>query len=959
MAGMTSSPDILSTTAYTSGDYDFVALGECIMVRGVILYKGCYLFNGDAQPYQNAGSHTEYAYLKDQNTLELKGYQYSGSAYGIASNTDLTIVVYDEENSLEAKDDYSAIAVTGNLTIVDGTNYSDKLTLKSASGYALYVYKNYTHNNVRLNASSSNFYPVYVKGNFAFNTGNFDTTSTYTGTTHNYPALTVEGNATFAKGFLNATAAPNYGDAMAITGNANFSGATVTATSAKGNGIKVASGYLGVHGSKLTVTAGQNGIYLVAGRLNMSEGFLTVSSSNTASDSTYAALKLAGTSSDYYNVASALAQSASIASTPSNLQKIAPTYLSGYDYVMIGDYIMIAGKVVKGGQSIDSAGKVVDGNGGSGYAYYSGNTLTLNSCNFTTTTCRCIESFVDLSINVTGASSITATGYVGIYVGGDVTVSATKSLNVNSNVTAIYTTGNGTLSGNITLKTTDNKSALVADGTLTVKSGKLTVTAEDTGVSAGAMSVTGGDVNITAKKNGIYIADGKFSMTGGTATISSTYSPIKADTYTIGSDLVVLGSANSDGTGLQAIATNKIKDCKYVKISVCGHADALTDKDHNCDYCGKEEITRPNRVKTEYDDTYHWGVCDCGEKMAGTGEEHTFVAGICSCGKKASAPTINVPASMTVKQGENLDLYCSATSPDGSKLSYLWYSTSTGKLEDIIAINRGAETNDTLHVDTSTPGIYYYVCGVDTANGGSAYSSIITVIVRGLAPVISVPKSMTVTQGENLDLYCSATSPDGSKLSYLWYSTSTGKLEDIIAVNRGSETNDTLHVDTSTPGIYYYVCGVDTANGGSAYSSIITVTVLEKTTSIQVNYIGTINYTVSGNVVKVTHDLACKVGYLSGGEYVAITPTANDDGSYSFAVPAGVTEVLLVVAGDVNGDGDVDSSDYGRLNAVLLKKTSLSVEANFAADCNGDGDLDSSDYGRLNAVLLKKTTMKW
>jgi hypothetical protein len=250
--------------------------------------------------------------------------------------------------------------------------------------------------------------------------------------------------------------------------------------------------------------------------------------------------------------------------------------------------------------------------------------------------------------------------------------------------------------------------------------------------------------------------------------------------------------------------------------------------------------------------------------MAGTGEEHTFVAGICSCGKKASAPTINVPASMTVKQGENLDLYCSATSPDGSKLSYLWYSTSTGKLEDIIAINRGAETNDTLHVDTSTPGIYYYVCGVDTANGGSAYSS------------------------------------------------------------------------------------------------IITVTVLEKTTSIQVNYIGTINYTVSGNVVKVTHDLACKVGYLSGGEYVAITPTANDDGSYSFAVPAGVTEVLLVVAGDVNGDGAITNIDALMILQAANDQLNLDASQFARADLDGDGSLTAAEAlrilhyvsGKVNSVAM-------
>ena len=146
----------------------------------------------------------------------------------------------------------------------------------------------------------------------------------------------------------------------------------------------------------------------------------------------------------------------------------------------------------------------------------------------------------------------------------------------------------------------------------------------------------------------------------------------------------------------------------------------------------------------------------------------------------------------------------------------------------------------------------------------------------------------------------------------------------------------------------------------SGSSPSVTVTMTKKSSgNITVECVGDISYTVSGSVVKVTHDVACKVGYLSGSEYVAITPTKNSDGSYSFTAPAGVTNVLLVVKGDVNGDGKVTSSDYSRLNAVLLKKTTLTAKASFAANCNTDTQVTSSDYSRLNAVLLKKTTMAW
>ena len=106
----------------------------------------------------------------------------------------------------------------------------------------------------------------------------------------------------------------------------------------------------------------------------------------------------------------------------------------------------------------------------------------------------------------------------------------------------------------------------------------------------------------------------------------------------------------------------------------------------------------------------------------------------------------------------------------------------------------------------------------------------------GTPPVIMVTSGMEVYQDEPLDLYCEAFDPMGGTLSYLWYETATGELEDIIAVNRGAENKDTLHVDTSTPGTYYYVCGVDTSNGGSAYSSVIPVTVYYKQNDIPVRY---------------------------------------------------------------------------------------------------------------------------
>lgn len=131
------------------------------------------------------------------------------------------------------------------------------------------------------------------------------------------------------------------------------------------------------------------------------------------------------------------------------------------------------------------------------------------------------------------------------------------------------------------------------------------------------------------------------------------------------------------------------------------------------------------------------------------------------------------------------------------------------------------------------------------------------------------------------------------------------------------------------------------------------------TDNIDVNCIGDINYTVDGNVVTVTHTVACKVGYLDGTAYKAITAVANGDGTYSFTAPAGVTEVLLVVKGDVNGNGVIDNPDVTQAKATYLKRRTLSAQAAFAADVTGDGALANPDVTQIKAVYLQRKSLTW
>jgi len=132
-------------------------------------------------------------------------------------------------------------------------------------------------------------------------------------------------------------------------------------------------------------------------------------------------------------------------------------------------------------------------------------------------------------------------------------------------------------------------------------------------------------------------------------------------------------------------------------------------------------------------------------------------------------------------------------------------------------------------IEADLDGAYIWCVIEDGYNDAASQKVRINVGNPNLPPeILSIPVSLTVTQGEQAELRCTAKSPDGSQLSFLWYESDTGLLQDIRAVNRGEETSDYLFCDTSIPGTRNYMCLVQTENGGLTYSSFVPVTVTEK-----------------------------------------------------------------------------------------------------------------------------------
>lgn len=186
---------------------------------------------------------------------------------------------------------------------------------------------------------------------------------------------------------------------------------------------------------------------------------------------------------------------------------------------------------------------------------------------------------------------------------------------------------------------------------------------------------------------------------------------------------------------------------------------------------------------------------------------------------------------------------------EGTNLQATWYMEWQGKTYTISDIGGAmeeweayaGESYGARKVDDNTfifvfegierdlDGGYIWCVIEDGHYAVTSKKSRITVGSEKMPPeIVSIPTGLTVEQGAEAEIRCVAKSIDDSQLSFLWYETDTGRLEDIRAVNRGTETADYLLCDTSEVGTRNYICMVESANGGMTYSSVVSVTVTEK-----------------------------------------------------------------------------------------------------------------------------------
>jgi hypothetical protein len=131
--------------------------------------------------------------------------------------------------------------------------------------------------------------------------------------------------------------------------------------------------------------------------------------------------------------------------------------------------------------------------------------------------------------------------------------------------------------------------------------------------------------------------------------------------------------------------------------------------------------------------------------------------------------------------------------------------------------------------------------------------------------------------------------------------------------------------------------------------AIYPVYIEKEENEVTVTPVGDIDCSIDGDKITVKSELSCKAGYIDNGKYVTVTATENEDGTFTFIVPEGVTEMEIVVKGDVSGDGKFDENDLlDLMNHINFSADEIS---DFASDVNGDGKINNKDYGLIQRYL--------
>ena len=169
----------------------------------------------------------------------------------------------------------------------------------------------------------------------------------------------------------------------------------------------------------------------------------------------------------------------------------------------------------------------------------------------------------------------------------------------------------------------------------------------------------------------------------------------------------------------------------------------------------------------------------------------------------------------------------------------------------------------------------------------------------------------------------------------------------IIQLGEGSET-------PFTPGIGNGYADGTTENGVTTFpagtgSAAPTVTVTAPADG----------WTAGGNTFTVACEKACVVMVKSGETYTKLVAADSGDTHSFTATLADGDQIIVRLKGDVNGDGQITTADFGQTKAAALGNLALNELNINCATVSGGESVRTADFGQIKAAALGNLTFNW
>ena len=118
-------------------------------------------------------------------------------------------------------------------------------------------------------------------------------------------------------------------------------------------------------------------------------------------------------------------------------------------------------------------------------------------------------------------------------------------------------------------------------------------------------------------------------------------------------------------------------------------------------------------------------------------------------------------------------------------------------------------------------------------------------------------------------------------------------------------------------------------------------------------------WTAGGNTFTVACEKACVVMVKSGETYTKLVAADSGDTHSFTATLADGDQIIVRLKGDVNGDGQITTADFGQTKAAALGNLALNELNINCATVSGGESVRTADFGQIKAAALGNLTFNW